>query len=160
LAREEAAEESMKYVAPIHFREDRYLDELIQQKFAVALMSNSKWVKLIAALVTNAAIVKECLVKPIWEEQEPARRLQFDEHTHYDFDYYASAMEAMVSGKPTGWYAYKEIEWLDFPRFATTKGKATSAIQDLEAIKLLLSNVGQFQLEITQENLRLYAYLK
>jgi hypothetical protein len=58
----------MKYVAPIHFREDRYLDELIQQKFAVALMSNSKWVKLIAALVANAAIIKECLVKPIWEE--------------------------------------------------------------------------------------------
>jgi hypothetical protein len=86
--------------------------------------------------------------------------LQFDEHTHYDFDYYASAMEAMVSGKPTGWYAYKEIEWLDFPGLVTTKGKAASASQDLEAIKLLLINVGQFQLELKQGRLRLYAYLK
>lgn len=149
----------MKYVVPIHFREDKYLDEFIRQKFSMPLMSNSKWVKLIAALVANTDVVKECLVKPIWEEQEPTRHLQFDEHTHYNFDYYASAMETMVSGKPTGWYAYKEIEWLDFPRF-TTKGKAVSTEQDLEQIELLLNNMGQFQLELTEEKLRLYAYLK
>jgi hypothetical protein len=86
--------------------------------------------------------------------------LQFDEHTRYDFDYYASAMEPMVSGKPSGWYAYKEIEWLDFPRLVVTKGKAESIMQDLDGIKLMLTGVGQFQLELTQENLRLYAYLK
>lgn len=150
----------MKYVVPTHFREDQYLDKLIQQKFSVSLMSNSKWVKLIAAIVANVDIVKECLVKPIWEEQEPTRHLLFDENTYYDFDYYASAVESMVSGNPRGWYAYKEIEWLDFPRFITMKEKVLPVTQDLEAIELLLSEVGQFQLELTEENLRLYAYLK
>ncbi|QKG56338.1 hypothetical protein GKZ68_06615 [Hymenobacter sp. BRD128] len=150
----------MKYVVPIHQRQDFYLDKLIQQKFSSFLMSDSKWVKLLATLVANAAIIRECLVKPIWEEQEPTRHLLFDENTYYDFDYYASAMESMVSGNPRGWYAYKEIEWLDFPRFITTKGKAEPVSQDLEAIELLLSKVGQFQLELTEENLRLYAYLK
>ncbi|MGI4762215.1 MAG: hypothetical protein ACRYF0_16015 [Janthinobacterium lividum] len=145
---------------PILFREDPYLDELIQQKFSISLMSNSKWVKLIASLIANAATIKECLVKPIWEEQQPTRQLQFDEHTHYDFDYYASAMESMVSGNPRGWYAYKEIEWVDFPRYVTAKDKATAITQDLEAIELLLNNVGQFHLELTQEKLRLYAYLR
>jgi hypothetical protein len=150
----------MKHVTPIHFREDRYLDELIEQKSSVSLRSNAKWVKLIAALVAHADTIKECLVKLVWEEQEPIRHLQFDEHTRYDFDYYASAMESMVSGKPSGWYAYKEIEWLDFPRLVVTKGKAESIMQDLDGIKLMLTGVGQFQLELTQENLRLYAYLK
>jgi hypothetical protein len=53
----------MKHVTPIHFREDRYLDELIEQKSSVSLMSNAKWVKLIAALVAHADTIKECLVK-------------------------------------------------------------------------------------------------
>ena len=149
----------MKYVVPIHSREDHYLDKLIQQKFSASFMSNSKWVKLIATLVANVDIVKECLVKPIWEEQEPTRHLRFDENTYYDFDYYASAMESMVSGNPRGWYAYKEIEWLDFPRFITGRVKAVPVTQDLEAIELLLSKVGEFRLELTEENLRLYAYL-
>jgi hypothetical protein len=55
----------MKYQIPIHYREDAYLDEFIRQKFDTALLNNKKWVKLIAALVANAAELKECLFKPI-----------------------------------------------------------------------------------------------
>jgi hypothetical protein len=150
----------MKYLVPIHQREDSYLDKLIQQKFSSFFMSNSKWIKLIATLVANTDIIKECLVKPIWEEQEPIRHLRFDAHTYYGFDYYASAMESMVSGNPRGWYDYKEIEWLDFPRLITAKGRVAAITQNLEAIELLLNSVGKFHLELMEDKLRLYAYLK
>jgi hypothetical protein len=78
----------MKYQIPIHYREDAYLNEFIRQKFDTALLNNKKWVKLIAALVANAAEIKECLVKPIWDDAEPTRQLCFDENTYYNFDYY------------------------------------------------------------------------
>jgi len=123
-------------------------------------MSNSKWTKLLAVLVDNCELVKQCLVKPIWDEEKPFRRLLFDKHTRYDFDYYASAMEAMVSGNPKGWYAYKEIEWLDFPLLVTMAEKAAPATQDLAAIKALLDKTGQYSIELTESNLRLYGYFK
>ncbi|WP_223649434.1 hypothetical protein [Hymenobacter psoromatis] len=150
----------MKYHPPIYFQEDNYLDELIQQKFTTSLMSDSKWVRLIAALVTNHAEIKQCLVKPIWDEEEPTRELLFDENTYYDFDYYATAMESMVSGKPRGWYAYKEIEWLDFPHLITSCKTKATLMQDLEVIQKVLDDTGQFALERTSDNLRLYAYFK
>lgn len=144
----------MRYQLPVHHRDDAYLREVIREKFSTSLMSDSKWVKLLDALVANVAEVKLCLVKPIWEETAPHRQLWIDEPTRYNFDYYATAMEAMVSGKPRGWYAYKEIEWLDFPRIVN----ATGATQDLEAIKHILDSAGQFALNSTPDNLRLYAY--
>lgn len=106
-------------------------------------MSTSKWVKLLAALVDNWFEIKECLVKPLWDEGNPARRLLLNEHTQYDFDYYATAMESMVSGTPRGWYAYKEIEWLDFPRLILTKEKAPPTTQNLETIKRVIDELGQ-----------------
>jgi hypothetical protein len=143
-----------------HHREERYLEELIRDKFSVSLMSNSKWVKLIAALVENYAEVKECLVKPIWDDQQPFRQLLIDDTTTYDHDYYNSAMEGMVSDKPRGWYAYKEIEWLDFPRQLTNKTDSPAAVQNLELINQLIDGAGKYFVELTPDNLRLYAYLK
>ncbi len=150
----------MKYIVPIHSREDNYLDNFIRQRFSTSLMSSSKWVKLIAALVDNWFEIKQCLVKPIWDDEMPTRQLFVDEHTTYGFDYYDSAMESMISGKPRGWYAYKEIEWLDFPLLVQTKEGAVATRQNLEVIKTIIENTGQFSLELTSDNLRLYAYFK
>ncbi len=145
---------------PVHYREDSYLDKIIQQKFSASFMSNSKWVKLITALVDNWQEIKECLVKPIWDDEPPSRRLLLDEHTHYNFDYYDAAMEAMISGKPRGWYAYREIEWLDFPRLVSVQNGKPAASQNLETISQIIGALGQFVIELTTDNLRLYAYRK
>ena len=150
----------MRYSMPTHYREDSYLKEFIQQNFTTSLMSNSKWVKLLATLVVNHTEIKQCLVKPIWDKLPPTRELLFDENTSYNFDYYATAIESMVSGKPRGWYAYKEIEWLDFPRSITNCKTETTATQDLEVIQKILDEAGQFALERTSENIRLYAYFR
>jgi hypothetical protein len=119
------------------------------------LLSNAKWVKLLTTLVAQWPLVQACHVKFIWEDARTERWLQVDEQTSYQFDYYARAMEAMISGKPqVGWVAYKEIEWLAFPRFFSSK----AVEQDLPAIQRHLETVGQFRLEVSPEQLRLYAY--
>ncbi|MCR5889308.1 hypothetical protein LRS06_16350 [Hymenobacter sp. J193] len=135
-------------------RDNISIERLITEKRLSPLMSNAKWLKLLSALVENAALIAECRVKLIWEQETMIRWLVFDEDTSYRFDYYDTAMEAMITGNPRGWYAYKEIEWLEFPRFISNK----SVVQDLHAIQLQIQAIGQFQLELSDENLRLYAY--
>lgn len=137
-------------------RDDEALEQLIQTAQLQPLLSNAKWVKLLGALVKNWPAVHVCHVKLIWEESSVERRLLFDAHTSYAFDYYATAMEAMVSGSPRlgGWVAYKEIEWLDFPRFA---GEGE---QNLGQLQQQLAQIGQFRVKESADNLRLYAYLR
>ena len=136
-------------------RDDAALDKVILSANLHPLMSNAKWVKLITTLVENWSLVQECKVKLIWEDESVDRWLAIDEHTSYQFNYYASAMEAMIIGRPRlGWAAYKEIEWLDFPRFSS--GKAVP--QDLAGIQKKIEAVGKFQMDLSPDNLRLYAY--
>lgn len=120
-------------------------------------MSNSKWVKLIARLVENYSLIHECRVKLLGEEYTGLRTLRIDEYVTLNFDYYPVAMEAMISGKPRGWYAYDQIEWLDFPG-VVTDAKGHTIAQDTVAIQDKIAEVGLFQLALTVDNLRLYAY--
>lgn len=136
-------------------RDDADLDKIILGANLHPLMSNAKWVKLITTLVENWSLVQECKVKLIWEDENVDRRLAIDEHTSYQFNYYASEMEAMIIGRPRlGWAAYKEIEWLDFPRSSSDK----AATQDLSVIRQKIEAVGQFQMDSSLDSLRLYAY--
>jgi hypothetical protein len=136
-------------------RDEEALDKLIVTAQLQPLLSNTKWVKLLTTLVAKWPLVQACQVKLIWEDSSNERWLHLDEHTSYQFNYYASAMEAMISGKPNlNWTAYKEIEWLTFPRFFSPK----VIEQDLAAIQRQLEAVGQFRLENSPDQLRLYAY--
>jgi len=144
----------------VHSRDDIYLDKLISERFSASFMSNSKWVKLITTLVENASIVTECLVKPIWDDEKLSRRLLIDGEKQYQHDFYDSAMEGMVSGKPIGWYAYKEIEWLEFPSNGTHSHQKATITQDIKLIRRIIERVGQFKIDFTDANLRLYAYCR
>lgn len=105
-------------------------------------------------MVAHHNLIKECQVKLIWEEKPTGRLLLIDENTEYQFDYYDQAMEAMITGKPHGWWAYKGIEWLEFPRYPTEP----SGEQDLDAIQAALASIGQLLLVLTSDSLRLEAY--
>jgi hypothetical protein len=136
-------------------RDDEALDKVILAAQLQPLMSNAKWVKLLATLVAHWPLVQACQVKLIWENVSTERWLHLDKRTRYQFNYYANAMEAMIGGKPQlGWTAYKEIEWLDFPRFFSPG----AVEQDLSAIQQQLEVVGQFRLDASPDQLRLYAY--
>jgi len=135
-------------------RDDRTLDKLIFTTKLHPLMSNAKWVKLLATLVANWQLIQECKVKLIWEDASVERWLRIEEETSYEFDYYASAMEAMIVGAPhLGWAAYKEIEWLDFPKLPRNK----VGVQDLKDIQYKIEEIGDFQYIASPDNLRLYA---
>jgi hypothetical protein len=57
-------------------------------------------------------------------------------------------MESMVSGYPKGWYDYKEIEWLELK----------SDAHEMERIIHLLNSIGQFEIKLNNDSLRLYGY--
>lgn len=136
-------------------RDDVALDKVILTAQLQPLLSNTKWVKVMDTLVANWQLIHRCEVKLIWEDAAVMRRLLIEEETSYQFDYYATAMEAMITGTPRlGWAAYKEIEWLDFPRFLNDQARP----QDVAAIEQKLAAVGHFRLEASADNLRLYAY--
>ncbi|NML64992.1 hypothetical protein HHL22_07210 [Hymenobacter sp. RP-2-7] len=142
--------------------DDKQLDKLIAANSLLPYMSNRKWVKLLHALITHADEVQECRVKLLWEAEGQMRHLLFDENTSFGFDYYQEAMEAMVSGPPRGWYGYREIEWLDFPRIATRReGRPPMPItQNLKFIQAVVNQVGKFHIELEDNNLRVYCYLR
>ncbi|MBD0256798.1 MAG: hypothetical protein ICV83_13850 [Cytophagales bacterium] len=136
-------------------RRAEYLDKIIRERFSGALMSDRKWVKLLDQLVAHACLIKKCRVKLIWEDH-CRRELLINQHTLYPFDYYDSAVESMISGTPPGWYAYREIEWLAFPR--KTGAAPDDPVQDIEAIHRLLEPLGELCLERDEEELKIYAY--
>lgn len=138
---------------PNSSRPDEYLDNVIRERGLVGCLSNAKWVKLLTALAANGNLVKECQVKLIWEESYNGRLLLIDEDTTYNFDYHSRAMEAMITGGPSGWYAYQEIEWLAFYRHPAGLGE-----QSLEEIEAVFASIGQFIFTLTDEYLRLDAY--
>ena len=138
---------------PNSTRPDKYLDNVIKQRGLIGWLSDAKWVKLLAALSTNSNLIKQCQVKLIWEESYSGRLLLIDEDTTYNFDYYSSAMEAMITGGPNGWYAYREIEWLAFYRCPAGLGE-----QLIEEILAALLPIGQFAFTLTADYLRLDAY--
>lgn len=135
-------------------REDRYLDQIIIERGLTGNLNNTKWVKLIDIMVTHHSLIKECQVKLIWEEEYTGRMLLINEDIDYRLDYYDQAMEAMITGGPSGWYAYREIEWLSFPRYPTSQ----PGEQNLEVIKVVLDSIGQIPFVLTNDVLQLDAY--
>lgn len=108
-------------------------------------MSDAKWVRLLDALTAHEGLVQECRAKLVWDDE--IRDLAIDEK-EFQFDYWPHAMEAMISGRPRGWYEYRELEWIRFP----------SGSQDLAKIRATLDARGRFDLERSEDGLTLYAY--
>jgi hypothetical protein len=154
----------MSYDRPpkVYFPRREKMDSIIAQHFSVSLMSNAKWVRLLHALTGYSAlpenpedrmhswdVVSFCRVKLVWDD-DLVRTLSLD-HRVYNFDYYDHAVEGMISGSPAGWYAYKEIEWIEFLRDGSC---------DVAKVETAIRRAGQFALEERESALRLYAYQK
>ena len=96
------------------YRDDAFIHSCQKQRSLVWLASDKQWVDCIAALVSHSQSLGSCFVKLIWEDEPVTRTLLLDPDAMYEVDYYAEALEAMITGVPRGWYRYKEIEWIDF----------------------------------------------
>ncbi|RYD94392.1 MAG: hypothetical protein EOP50_09600 [Sphingobacteriales bacterium] len=135
-----------------HIRDDAFLDRVISERFKGKYMSNTKWVQLLDKLIATQTRILQCRVKLIWESGPAYRELLLHSNLTYGFHYYQNAVEGLITGRPAGWYAYKEIEWIEFP--LDTPGGP----QDLEGIESVLRSVGQLELEKDADSIRVWAY--
>ncbi len=137
-------------------RYDMQIDREIEKavlNFSEHLMSNSKWVRLIDALIEDNDNVKKVKFKKIHTTQ--IGDLFLEEDTIYEFDYWKNGFEGLNS--LGGWLTYKEIEYLIFPRIIDDKDNLK---QDLKAIVKTIESVGQFLLEIDEDEVKLICYKK
>lgn len=137
-------------------------DKIIADNFSTLCMSNAKWIKLLDALSNDEGLVKECIVKLVWDDN--TRYMNID-GMQYDFDYYAESMEAMISGVPRGWCDYKEVEWCEFPKMAkqykdssNLKAGFREVEQNLNRIIEVSQSIGQLETESNKDAYRIYCY--
>lgn len=112
-------------------------------------MSNSKWIRLIEAIVENADDFKKIHFKKI--QNDCIGELYLDKDSVFEFDFWQTGFEG--NNSLGGWLEYKEIEYLIFPKIVDSNN-----IQNLEEIKLIMEKVGQFYLEINEGELKLICY--
>jgi hypothetical protein len=120
-------------------------DSLISS-FDVALMSNTKWIKLLNKLSQLNLVNAVTTVKLIWDSE--IRLFRLDNDIEFNFDYYPSSVESLISGYPKGFYDYKEIEWLNIKTSAS----------NLKLIDDSLSEIGQFCVHKSTHSIQVFAY--
>ena len=120
-------------------------DSLINS-FDVSLMSNTKWVKLLNALTKLNLNNAVTTVKLIWDSE--VRSFRLDSDIEFNFDYYPSSVESLISGYPKGFYDYKEIEWLNI----------NTSASNLKLIDDSLSEIGQFCVNKSTRSIQVFAY--
>ncbi|KAB1155949.1 hypothetical protein F7018_11620 [Tenacibaculum aiptasiae] len=120
-------------------------------RFSEHLMSNSKWVRLIDRLVDNSNWIEKIEFKKV--QNEKIGELYLQEGTTYGFDYWQNGFEGINS--LGGWLAFKEIEYLIFPKAVTNE---PSNEQYLIRIQELIESIGQFALDTNEERIKLICY--
>ena len=130
---------------PVEFKRAR-TDTLIRERFASSFMSDAKWVRLLEALVDVRSLFEFCQVKLVWDES--TRDMWIPSSSSFGFAYYQSSMEGMISGISRGFYRYQEVEWIEL----------NAETENAESIAFKLKNIGKFELERSQNGLKLYAY--
>jgi len=130
------------------------LDSKIQKAislFSEHFMSNAKWIKLIEKLIENADKVLKIEFKKVQGNQIGILYLNKD--TAFELDYWQNGFEG--NNSIGGWLTFKEIEYLIFPKIVDSKNDIK---QDLNQIEELIKTIGQFNLDINDERLKLQCY--
>ena len=142
----------MKKYRPTFAEQDKELERKINERFTTKLLSNSKWKKLIDAIVGNISSFKRIEFKKVVDERIGI--LNIDESTEYGFDYWNNGFEGHNS--LGGWLLFKEIEYLRFP--ARFNVNTPILEQDLFEIKKLINSIGAFELIDDDDSLSLLCY--
>jgi len=123
-------------------------DKVIKKSFSAAYMNNTKWYKLIEKLTDNFETVY-LNYKLIYNNSVKGH--------HFDTaDFEPFFLEPIL---------YKEIEWIEIPSnyeswVSTSNRKAGKKLyhQDLNEIKSEIDKIGNFELDVQEDKIRLYAY--
>lgn len=127
-------------------------------------VEDAEWVRLLEALCAEPDHVPGARAKLVWDP-EPRAFLVRGAAYHAGLDFYAHEMEAMISGSPRGFYEYRELEWVEFPREIEIlrnpdhrKAGTELVEQELAQIRATIETVGQFELKESDDGLRLNGY--
>jgi hypothetical protein len=128
------------------------LDRLISQSFSASFMSNSKWRRLFLALTAPELGVHQLVWKFVGRDL-PIRGAAPD----------AECLgETIIRDTSFAPFPYKEIEWIEIPRANIRPGDESVPFkhrpQDPEAAQRILDALGQFEMTLLPEGLRVYGY--
>ena len=140
----------MKTKRDLSYDEQKFRDiEKAVSQFSQHLMSNSKWIRLIDAIVENSFAFGKIQFKKI--QNNCIGELFINEDSIFEFDYWQNAFEG--NNSLGGWLEYKEIEFLIFPKNINSK-----VTQDLDQIEKHIKNIGEFCIERNENELKLICY--
>ncbi|MDR1284609.1 MAG: hypothetical protein LBJ88_00210 [Campylobacteraceae bacterium] len=143
-------------------------NELVNKKissFENRFMSNSKWKRLFLTLFENIDIVKLCEVRDFFNPcfifiTTDLQSIDYGKHVHNE-----CIDKILLDNSLDGGDAcyYREIEYLEFLKY--WKGGKFGRLmtpkiiyQDTNKIKEIISKIGKFELEETEEYLRVIGY--
>lgn len=122
-------------------------------------MNNSKWRKVFRALSENYSMVQKCLIKNIGDPK--LRELKIPSPENFDQTFSVEGIKDVMLGGPL---FFKEIECLEFPKNWETnrimrdqKLAPKKHQQDIQKIQEIISHLGQFELELSEQKLLLCA---
>lgn len=126
------------------------LDQIIQDRFNASFMSDSKWDRLLEKLTDAFPDGVRVRFKLIHSDAIGELHFLYPDHKPW-------------FGEPT---LYKEVEWIEFPSEYedlanpnNRKQGTTTYYQDIVSIAKEIGNIGLFQTEMSENRLRLFAYL-
>lgn len=139
----------------LHTREElERLGRLARSEFPHALMSDSKWRKLFAAVDRAGLAPERILVKFIDVGDIKSMRFPRESALHPPRPY--------VDTPEFGPIELRSIEWLLIPRQAYFPGDdslpAPVVEQDIDAIRKVVASLGQFPLEQMEDGLKVIGY--
>ena len=128
------------------------LDRLIDKSFSASFMSNSKWRRLFLALATPDLEIGQLVWKFVGRDL-PVRGGAPDPEC---------LGEIYIRDTTFSPFPYKEIEWIDIPRTRVPPGDESVSFkhqpQDVELAQRVFASVGQFEVALLPEGLRVYGY--
>jgi len=123
-------------------------------KYSASFMSNAKWRKCFSIVNRNSLDIHICVWK-LTDIDEPVQGL-LPELDELGIDYVGDC------GALNGPFDFSRIEWLLIPSThsyqAYEKAPLTIVKQDVKKITRQLAALGQFEMEISSEGLKLYGY--
>ncbi|MCW8887324.1 MAG: hypothetical protein OQK12_19035 [Motiliproteus sp.] len=117
-------------------------------------MSNSKWRKLFTAINVDSVPINQCSWKLVTEDKSL--------DGHLPNARYLSEDHVGDCGALSGPFLFQEIEWVLLPRVVSFQRYEHAPIehlnQNIEALKTLIDETGNFEYEISIDGLKIYGY--
>jgi hypothetical protein len=124
---------------------------IAKRRFTASFMSDSKWRRLLTALLQPEVGISQVLWKFV-DLEKPIR---------FAFPDADSINNGLVS-EPGGESPFKRIEWMEIPEINVPYGwekiPQKHRLQNMEAAMASITDAGQFEVERTTLGLRIYGY--